>query len=314
MTDVRLQPLTRARVAQLGQAGARWRDALPGVLAALEQSWGITLDRPLPGGSSAYVTRARRPDGSEVVVKVGIDAGETGAQAAVLRRAAGRGFVQLLAVDATRGALLLEALGSSLERSARPPLDQLSILAETLALAWSPPEPGSEPTDRAGDLARLIERAWSRQQRPCSIAVVDSALAMAGRLATVDPADRVQVHGDPHPGNLLAATARRGAETGYCFVDPDGFVAERAYDLGVALRDWSSTLLLEDHPRRTAEGYCRRLADRTGVDARRIWQWGFLERVATGLYLLDTVGAPALAERFLRSAELLLTPGDLANS
>jgi hypothetical protein len=37
-----------------------------------------------------------------------------------------------------------------------------------------------------------------------------------------------------------------------CFVDPDGFVADRAYDLGVALRDWTGLLLGPD-ARRTAE-------------------------------------------------------------
>ena len=47
------------------------------------------------------------------------------------------------------------------------------------------------------------------------------------------------MHGDPHPGNLLAVRPRQGAPKGWCFVDPDGFVADRAYDLGVALRDWS---------------------------------------------------------------------------
>ena len=114
------------------------------------------------------------------------------------------------------------------------------------------------------------------------------------------------VHGDPHPGNLLAVRAPRpGADTGYVFVDPDGFVADRAYDLGVALRDWSSTLLGPD-ARTVAEGYCAVLAEHTGVDAQRIWEWGFLERVSTGLYLLDVVGAPdRVARPYLDSAERL---------
>ena len=48
------------------------------------------------------------------------------------------------------------------------------------------------------------------------------------------------VHGDPHPGNLLRVRVPRpGAETGWCFVDPEPFVADRAYDLGVAVRDFS---------------------------------------------------------------------------
>ena len=102
-----------------------------------------------------------------------------------------------------------------------------------------------------------------------------------------------------------SAAPRPGADTGYVFVDPDGFVADRAYDLGVALRDWSSTLLGPD-ARTVAEGYCTVLAEHTGVDAQRIWEWGFLERVSTGLYLLDVVGAPdRVARPYLDSAERL---------
>lgn len=115
------------------------------------------------------------------------------------------------------------------------------------------------------------------------------------------------MHGDPHPGNLLTVREPRpGAETGYVFVDPDGFVADRAYDLGVALRDWTSLLLGPD-ARRVAEGYCAVLAARSGVDAQRIWEWGFLERVSTGLVVLDVVRGPdAVARPHLDSAERLV--------
>ena len=48
------------------------------------------------------------------------------------------------------------------------------------------------------------------------------------------------------------------------------------------------------------------LAERSGVAAGRIWEWGFLERVSTGLYVLDVVRGPAsVARPFLDSAERL---------
>ena len=137
--------------------------------------------------------------------------------------------------------------------------------------------------------------------------MVEQALIFAERRAAESDRDLVVVHGDPHSGNLLAVRAPRlGADTGYVFVDPDGFVADRAYDLGVALRDWSSTLLGPD-ARSVAEGYCAVLAEHTGVDAQRIWEWGFVERVSTGLYLLDVVRGPdRVARPFLDSAERLV--------
>ena len=44
--------------------------------------------------------------------------------------------------------------------------------------------------------------------------------------------------------------------------------------------------------------WCVRLSDLTGVDARAIWEWAFVERVSTGLLLAqlgDGSGAKLLA-------------------
>jgi streptomycin 6-kinase len=293
-----------AKVGSLGENGQAWLARLPGILAALEQEWDIGLGRPLPGGSTSYVVSATRADGSPAVVKVVIDSAGLDAQAATLRRARGRGYALLLGYDSARRALLMEMLGESLEHCATTVETQLDVLADTLALAWQPPPADEAPLDKAGGLADLITAWWDRLGRPCSAAVHRQALEFAER-RRADVGDPAVVHGDPHPGNLLRVLQPRpGGDTGYCFVDPDGFVADRAYDLGVVLRDWTGQLRGTD-ARSTLESYCARLAERSGVDARRIWEWGFIERVSTGLYLAS-FGADGLAARFLASAEALV--------
>ena len=77
-----------------------------------------------------------------------------------------------------------------------------------------------------------------------------------------------------------------------------------AYDLGVVLRDWSGHVEAPGG-RARLEGWCELLAARSGVDATRIWEWAFLERVSSGLYIL-AIGAPRAGAPFLRAAELLL--------
>lgn len=138
--------------------------------------------------------------------------------------------------------------------------------------------------------------------------MVARALACATDLADPNPADLVLVHGDPHPGNLLRVVhPRPGGETGWCFVDPDPSVADRAYDLGVAVRDFSSTLL--DDPGTAAarlRSWCARVAAPSGTDPSRVWAWALLERVSTGLYV-TSFGAPRVGRPFLRSAALLPT-------
>ena len=303
---VRLQPLTRARVASLGERGQAWAESLPRRLAELARDWGLDLGRSLPGGSNSYVVRARTADGSSAVLKVVLDGDELDGQVRVLAAADGRGYARLLRADVRRQAILLEELGDPLQSSGRSAPDQLAVLADTLAIAWQPASVDRVPdaADKAIGLAGLITEHWERLERPCPVAVRDQALRYAEMLAHAPADSLVVVHGDPHPGNALLVPRRRaGAETGFCFVDPDGFVADRAYDLGVTMRDFSSGVLREGRP--AVESYAELLADRTGVDATRIWRWAYLERVSTGLYVLG-FGSEEIGRPFLTSAERLL--------
>ena len=305
---IRLQPLTRARLAALGARGAAWADALPDLLATLAEDWQLELGSELPGGSNSYVVRAAAADGSPAVLKVALDDTGLADQVRVLEAADGRGYARLLRSDLDRQALLLEELGAPLENSGLPSNEKLTILADTLAIAWQPARQHrvSPEADKARGLAELISDHWKRLGRTCSPAVRDQALRYADQLADPPADSLVVVHGDPHPGNALASP-RSGSSTGtgYRFVDPDGFVADRAYDLGVTMRDFSPAVLREGRP--LVESYASLLADRTGVAAERIWQWAFVERVSTGLYVLG-FGAEAVARPYLDSAELLLDP------
>jgi streptomycin 6-kinase len=87
-------------------------------------------------------------------------------------------------------------------------------------------------------------------------------------------------------------------------------VRRKALHLGEAgerwlvLREWCAPLLAADDAPALARRYCALLAAESGLDETAIWEWGFLERVSTGLYLLD-FGATSLGGRYLRTAELL---------
>lgn len=303
---VRLQPLTKARLASLGDRGTEWAAALPGLLTALECDWGLRLGDSLPGGSNSYVLRATTAGGAPAVLKVALDDTGLADQVRVLEAADGRGYARLLRCDLDRQALLLEELGAPLDSSGLPARQQLEVLADALAIAWQPARQSRirAEQDKALGLADLISDHWERLGGPCSIEVRDQALRYAAELADPPADSLVIVHGDPHPGNALAAPGSGvGAGSGYRFVDPDGFVADRAYDLGVTIRDFSPAVLREGRP--LVESYACLLADRTGVPAERIWQWAFVERVSTGLYVLG-FDAEQVARRYLDSAELLL--------
>jgi streptomycin 6-kinase len=183
--------------------------------------------------------------------------------------AQGHGYAKLFAHDIERHAMVIEALGPSLDQLRLPPERMIDVLCRTLRHAAWPGLTVTPEQEKATQLSELVSRLWEELERPCSERVIAQALHFAEQRAAAFDLDRcVVVHGDPHPGNLLRVpTPRVGAESGFVFIDPDGFLADPAYDLGIVLRDWCHHLLAGDASSITRQ-YCRQLASLSGVDDR----------------------------------------------
>ncbi len=268
------------------------------------------------GGKGAYVTPVVRRDGTEAVLKIAPPDGQFAAQVRTIRAANGNGYVLIYAHDAGRHAMLMEPLGTMLADAAISPEQALDVQAATLRQAWSTPRPPGDVAppgeDRASQLIRLTEDLWPKLGQPCSAALIDRVLTYARRRAEAyDPDRSVLCHGDPHVGNLLAVrTPRPGAESGYVFIDPDGIPDDPAYDLGVVVRGWTDLVLASGDPAALIRGFCARLANRTDLDEQSAWEWGFIERVTTGLYL-SWLGHPEESRAYLASGERLLESSQL---
>jgi streptomycin 6-kinase len=292
-----------------GDAGRAWLEMLPDTVAALCTDWQLTPVAALDGGKAALVLSVRTASGSAAVLKV--DPPRTGfaEQVRTIDAAAGHGYVRLYAYDPARNAALLEALGPTLWAQTSVAEAVLDISAATLREAWRVPRPATIPlgADKASSLLESLYDTLPAGHGECSDTVIEMAAAYArSRRAAVDLATCVICHGDPHPGNLLRVPeSRSGAPAGYVFVDPDGFLCEPAYDLGVVIRAWTGNVMAAADPVALIRGYADRLATATGVDAQAIWEWGFLERVSSGLYLIRS-GHGAEGRQFLESAERLV--------
>lgn len=239
-------------------------------------------------------------------------------EAAALGAAAGRGYALLHAHDEARGALLLEALGPSLEQTPGPFEDALDLMARVLRTAHRPVPPGTAVPDVAGEraayLSSLAER-WRDRPDVLDPGVRDAALAALARRSAAWPglvaSGRAVVgHGDAHPSNLLRVErARDGAPDGWVWVDPGGGPADPAHDAGTLLRDGARHLEAAaargEDPRELHEAWVRRVAALLDLDPDAVRDWALGERVTTGLHVRG-FGAEAVGRRFLATAALLV--------
>ena len=298
----------RQKAAAQGDEGRKWLDSLGLLLDELEHDWYVTVGHTLSGGSASYVAAARTSSGEDAVVKLEMPPYESFAgEVRTLSAAGGLGYARLLDHDEERHAMLQERLGPSLEKAGLPVSTQIETLCATLRRAWEVSAPAGQQTgaDKARWLSEFIAKTWGELDQPCSQSVVDQALAFAERReAAFDPEAAVLVHGDAHAANALQDLGYGLGQARFKFVDPDGLLAEPAYDLAIPMREWSEELLAGDALQLGRER-CARLGRLTGVDPQPIWEWGFVERVSTGLFV-TWVGADQMGREMLDVAEALL--------
>lgn len=278
--------LVRRRALSNGVAGRRWLDSLPEVVEALSNQWDVTVGSPFASGTAGYVAEAADSSGRACVVKVAmpLDMDEHDAflrSITAHRLAAGRGCVVVLDSDASVPAMLMERLGPNLAEL-RYDVDRiLATVATTLTSFWQPVDGArSLPTgaDKAHWLATHIVSTWTELGEPCSRHVIERAIDYCDRRAAAfDPYNAVLVHGDAHGWNTLAV-----GDGSFKFVDVEGLMSEPAHDLSVAMREYNQPLLAGDTARLTRDR-AEMLADWCNVDPIAVWEWGFIERVSTGL-------------------------------
>lgn len=299
--------IVRRRAEGEGPDGRAWLAGLDRTLSELEQEWGLTIGEALPGGSTAFVAEAIDAAGDTFIIKIATPGSQLGRQeVTVLAIARGKGYVRLIRQDADRRAMLLERLGSRLDEQDMPYSTKIDIMCGTLLDAWRAPPPGIAwitGAEKANSLAMTILRLAQELGQPCSQAVIDTALMYCrDRAAAWRSENAVLAHGDPHPANILEVPDTGGHQ--WKFIDPDGLAIEPAYDLGVLLRAWHEGVNGR-HAYDIARSHARHLTSRTQVPAEAIWQWGYIERVSTGLHLME-LGETEQGREYLTVTEVLI--------
>jgi streptomycin 6-kinase len=263
--------------------------------------WRLTAEGWLDGGAGTPTLAVTTSDGTSGVLKIA-EPGSLDVAARVMESADGRGYARVLSWDADHGALLTERLGAGLRAEAPTLSEQGPVIVSLLYDAWRVPLDRGEPFDgKAAGLLRILADLAPRYGARHPLAIATATRYAEELMRSERP--EVVCHGDPHAGNVL----RRGSD--WALIDPDGFVGERSYDLGVVLRDASGEIAAADVsvPGSGAAMLwheCQRLAELSDVEPGRVWRWAFVERVTTGLYL-RWHGYPGESSTFLDTAVML---------
>lgn len=286
-------------------AGQPWArellEAYPGRLRAVLARWQLTPLAAHLGAGLPVLEVDRR--GEPAVLKFSDGGTDVAQQARVLEAADGRGCVRLLAHEVEHEAILLERLGPTLADTVADEAAQVGLVLDLLPAPWALPAAVGlpyAPDHKARNLLRLLENAPPGHDATCQ-----AAHGLATWLAENPGLDQVVVHGDPHASNVLG----RGDE--HVLIDPDGFLCEPEYDVGVVLRDQQRTIDRLDREQGVGAGarwhadLVTQAARRTGLDARRIAAWAAVERVTTGIHL-GNLGFSEESQAWLSTAARVL--------
>ncbi|MBR4889263.1 MAG: phosphotransferase [Clostridia bacterium] len=289
----------RARSA--GAVGERWLAELDDMIAELEEQWQVTVGDALTGGSHAFAAPATGKNGEQYILKIDMPE-DTGGNFAggieAMKAADGRGYAQLYAYAPQRKACLLERLGKPIGQLGYTVEEQIRIICGVLLDAWTiPAGDAALSTGGTGWFEEFIADSYEKLGCSCPAEVIAQAYAyLRARAAEEKPAAFVLVHGDAHNGNVLETLDG----SGYRLIDPDGLLYDKAYDLGVVMREWPEEY--ETDPQENGRARCRLLHELTGVPEQAIWEWGYIQTVSTALVLLLT-GREELGRKMLWVAE-----------
>ncbi|MBV8528754.1 MAG: kinase [Candidatus Dormibacteraeota bacterium] len=254
-----------------------WLRALPEVIKDVAGRWSLSVGPPFqPGGSTAWVSPARRQDGSEVVLKVAMSHPEADHEADGLRLWNGDGAVLLFDVakfnDTT--ALLLERCVPATMLAHRPAGEQDHVVSGLLRRLWRVP-PAGHPFRPLAEMCATWADQFDERVRTQPSAV-DAGLVREGiglfRSLPQCAARDVVLVTDLHAENILASHREP-----WLVIDPKPHVGDPTYD--VLQHMLTSTEPLHGDPR----GFVQRMADLAELDHERLALWLFARCVQESL-------------------------------
>jgi len=297
--------LTAALSDYWGDTGQQWLEAFPERLEAAEKRWGITIGDPFdPGGFTSWAAPAITQVGEDVVYKCVIPHDEAVGEDAALAAYDGDGAVRLVASQPSTFELLIESCNPGADLwSVADERQRFEVAGELMPTLWRPTDPGSiaSLTDVGPRWADILQRRMLTLDLPWVADPIDRGAELL-RTLPFDEDNPMLIHGDFHPGNILAAQ-----RDPWLVIDPKPMIGSPAYD-AVQLLTQADGRVVEPPPVAAIEDRLDVLAALLGIEAERIALWALARTAEWSMLSLDhdAIVEAAIEYSWTRSLDSIL--------
>ncbi|MGA2489300.1 MAG: aminoglycoside phosphotransferase family protein [Anaerolineales bacterium] len=256
-----------------------WLAELPNLLTQAAHRWDLELGKPLLL-SYNYVCAAKRSDGTEAVLKIGVPNRELTGEINTLRIYNGQGACRILAADADKGMLLLERLHPGRMLATLKDDDQATEIAADVMKRIHCPVP------QQGDFISL--RGWFDELKKVRLLFdggtgpfPEKSFATAeGLIQDLFAEDRPQVllHGDFHHYNILSSGR------GWLVIDPKGVIGPAEYEVGPLLINPYHVMPEETQAVHHTQRRIAILSERLGFDPQHLRAWAICHSVLSSFW------------------------------
>jgi streptomycin 6-kinase len=225
------QPLQNIMLSK-GTAGEQWLENLPRTLQKIEHEWQITLGAPFAECYCNYVAPAKTSDGQSTVLKLSFPDQDFTRELAYLRLYQNGLMPQVLKVDESIAAILLEKIEPAQDLTTVNEEEAVRVAADVMKQLWQvhfTPQPFHTTEHWYDNFVTLKEKF--ADEKLLSPELINKA-EQAYKKLEEEPQEKILLHGDLHHYNILF-----DQQKGWRVIDPAGIIGERAFEVASFLKN-----------------------------------------------------------------------------
>ena len=270
-SEIRITPSLRRRIDELGDVGVSWLHDLPLRIEEYERAWKIQVGEALDqDGAVSWVAPAMQHDGSSAILKISTPDVEVLYEADALGCFDGRGAVRVLQRSEDGLGMLLERCIPGTTLWSQPEAERDRIGFDLLKRLWHEPFEANPFVA----VSEMVPTWWESVStlpdwQEYDAKLIDRAIGLSRDLIATEPC-RVLLHGDFHPGNVLAAQREP-----WLVIDPKPLIGEPAFDLA----QWIFNRTRDRKDPGDIKSLIEYAASDLNLDPNRIANWAFIKSV-----------------------------------